>query len=100
VAVKRVLLRVFMTEGDKLGGEPAFKVFVEKARELGLEGCTVFKGVVGVGRSGKVHSKKLLGGDEPLVVECVDEREKLKPLISLAEEGDFFFTLEEVELLK
>jgi hypothetical protein len=35
------LLRIFMGEGEKINGRPAYEVIVMKARELNMAGATV-----------------------------------------------------------
>ena len=43
------LLRIFMGEGEKINGRPAYEVIVMKARELNMAGATVLRGILGFG---------------------------------------------------
>ena len=72
-------IRIFIGESDKHKGRPLYEVIVEKARAQGLAGATVLKGVSGFGANSLVHTSKILrlSEDLPLVVEIVDETEKI-----------------------
>jgi PII-like signaling protein len=73
------LLRVFIGEADKLGHKALFDVIVEEARAAGLAGATVLRGIQGFGLSAKMRSSRILdlSSDLPVVVEIVDEAEKV-----------------------
>jgi uncharacterized protein len=43
------LLRVFVGESDRHGHRPLYEAIVLKAREAGLAGATVLRGVMGFG---------------------------------------------------
>jgi PII-like signaling protein len=83
-----VLLRVFVGESDCHGDRPLYELIVLKARELGLAGATVLRGVMGFGGSSRVHTAKLLrlSADLPMVVEVVDTEERLAPLLDYLDE--------------
>ncbi len=75
------LLRIFIGESDKHEGKPLYEWLVLKAREQGLAGATVLRGVMGFGANTRViHTFKIeqLSEDMPMVVEIVDTREKLE----------------------
>jgi len=74
-----VLLRIFIGESDKVGHAPLHEVIVRKAREAGLAGATVLKGVLGYGATRHVRTTKILdlSADLPMVVEIVDEEAKI-----------------------
>lgn len=73
------LLRIFIGESDKHEGKPLFEWIVLKAREYGLAGATVLRGVMGYGPSSKITTVKILrlSEDLPIVIEIVDTQEKL-----------------------
>src|SRR5205085_10274321 len=82
------LLRVFVGESDRHGHRPLYEVIVLKAREAGLAGATVLRGVMGFGRHSLIHTTKILrlSEDLPMVVEIVDSREKIEGFLpALAE---------------
>jgi PII-like signaling protein len=74
-----VLLRAFVGESDKLGHLPLYEVIVKRARDADLAGATVLKGVMGFGATARIRTQKILdlSSDLPLVIEIVDEEEKI-----------------------
>lgn len=74
------LLRVFIGESDKHGGKPLYEWIVLQAREQGLAGATVLRGLMGFGAHSRLHTFKVerLSLDMPIVIELVDTREKLE----------------------
>ena len=77
------LLRIFIGESDKYHGKPVYEEIVLKARESGLAGATVIKGIMGFGANSKIHTSKLLtlSEDLPLIIEIVDTLEKIESFI-------------------
>jgi len=73
------LLRVFVDESDKHGHIPLYEAIVLKAREAGLAGATVLRGLMGFGKHSVLHTAKILrlSEDLPMVVEIVDSLEKI-----------------------
>ena len=73
------LLRIFIGESDKHEGKPLYEWLVLKAREAGLAGATVLRGIEGFGAHSRLHTAKILrlSEDLPIVVEIVDAREKI-----------------------
>ncbi|MBW3663673.1 MAG: DUF190 domain-containing protein [Actinobacteria bacterium] len=88
-----VLLRIFVGEDDEHEGRPLYEAIVLALREHGLAGATVFRGVMGFGRSSVVHTSKVLrlSEDLPIVIECVDRRatvERVLPVLDgMIEDG-------------
>ena len=78
------LLRVFIGEDDKHQGKPLYEWLVLKAREHGLAGATVLRGMMGYGAHSRLHTFKIerLSLDMPIVVEIVDTREKLEAYLA------------------
>ena len=73
------LLRIFIGESDKHEGIPLFQWIVRKAREHGLAGATVIRGLEGFGAHSRVHTAKILrlSIDLPVIIEIVDTIEKI-----------------------
>ena len=96
------LLRIFVGESDKLGHIPAYEAVVLKAREAGLAGATVLRGVLGFGRKSVVHTAKILrlSEDLPMVIEIVDSNEKIQAFLPIIDEmiPDGLVTLERVRV--
>ncbi len=83
------LLRIFVGEADRLDHKPLFEQFVLKAREMGLAGSTVLRGIEGFGaRSRVMHTAKILrlSEDLPVIIEVVDTAEKIDAFITVAGE--------------
>lgn len=77
------LLRIFIGESDRYKGTPVYENIVVRAREFGLAGATVTKGIMGFGANSKIHTAKLLtlSEDLPIVIEIVDNLEKIEKFI-------------------
>jgi hypothetical protein len=77
------LLRIFLGESDKHEGRPLYEWIVLKAREAGLAGATVLRGIEGFGAHSRLHTAKILrlSEDLPIVVEIVDLAEKIEAFL-------------------
>jgi uncharacterized protein len=97
------LLRIFVGESDKVGHQPLYEVIVLKARESGLAGATVLKGIMGFGKNSILHTTKILrlSEDLPMVIEIVDSLEKVKAFLPVLDGmiTDGLVTLEQVKVL-
>lgn len=83
------LLRIFVGELDNVGDKPLYEVLVLKAREIGMAGATVLRGVEGFGADSRViHTAKplRLSEDLPIVIELVDTEERIGIFVKLASE--------------
>ncbi len=96
------LLRIFIGESDRHEGRPLHEWIVRKAREYGLAGATVLRGLEGYGAHSRLHTAKILrlSADLPIVVEIVDTREKIEAFMPLIDDaiGEGLATLEKVEI--
>jgi PII-like signaling protein len=96
------LLRIFIGESDRHDGKLLYEWIVLKARESGLAGATVLRGMMGFGAHSRLHTFKIerLSQDLPIIIEIVDTREKLESFLALIdkeiEEG--LATLEEIKI--
>lgn len=97
------LLRIFVGESDRFGHRPLYEEIVLKAREAGLAGATVLRGVMGFGRNSILHTAKILrlSEDLPMVIEIVDSLEKVEAFMPQLDEmiKDGLVTLEEVKVV-
>ncbi len=96
------LLRIFVGESDRLGGQPLYTAIVKRAMDAGLSGATVFKGVEGYGSHGVVHAARVfdLSSDLPVLIEIVDSEQKIRAFMPVLDEmiKDGLVTLEAVEV--
>jgi PII-like signaling protein len=96
------LLRIFIGESDKHDGKPLYEWIVRQARERGLAGATVLRGIMGFGAHSRMHTFKIerLSLDLPIIIEVVDTREKLEQFLAFVgpeiEEG--LATLEKAQV--
>ena len=79
------LLRIFIGESDRHDGKLLYEWIVLRAREEGLAGATVMRGMMGFGAHSRLHTFKFerLSQDLPIIIEIVDTREKLEKFLSL-----------------
>ena len=102
------LLRIFVGESDKLHGHALYNALVRKARELGLAGATVWRGIEGDGARSRIHTARILrlSEDLPIIVEIVDSEEKIRGALPEldamieAAGGGGLVTLEAAEIIK
>jgi hypothetical protein len=74
------VVRIYLTETGELQKTLLAKLHDEEK----VKGVTVFRGVSGFGRSGKMHSSSLLdlSLDLPLVIEFFDNPDKVKRILT------------------
>lgn len=96
------LLRIFIGESDRHEGRPLYEWIVRKAREEGLAGATVLRGLEGFGAHSRIHTAKVLrlSSDLPIVIEIVDTEEKIDAFLPLIDEAvaEGLATVERVEV--
>ena len=98
------LLRIFLGETDRWHHRPLYEEIVRRAREMGLAGATVIRGIEGFGANSHLHTTRILrlSEDLPLIIEVVDTAEKVDELVAavepMIEEG--LMTVERVQVLK
>jgi hypothetical protein len=102
------LLRIFLGESDKADGKPLYEMLVLRAKEAGLAGATVLRGVEGFGAASRIHTARILrlSEDLPIVVEIVDSEEKIKAFMSVVDDlfersgSGGMVTLERAEIIR
>ena len=96
------LLRIFVGENDKHQGVPLHEWIVRRAREDGLAGATVLRGLEGFGAHSRLHTAKVLrlSADLPIVIEIVDSEEKIEAFLPAIDSaiGEGLVTIEKVEV--
>jgi len=97
------LLRIFIGESDHWHGKPLYVALVQKAREVGLAGATVLRGLEGFGAHSRIHTARILrlSEDLPIVVEIVDNAERIEGFLPELDAmvGEGMITLEKVQVL-
>lgn len=81
-------LKIKASTTDKIGSKLLYQHLVEKAKEQGINGATVFRGIMGFGTSNKIHSSRFWELTEklPVIIELVDKTENLEKFYSGIEE--------------
>ena len=96
------LLRIFIGENDKYNGKPLYEWIVLKARENGIAGATVVRGIEGFGAHSRIHTSKILrlSEDLPVIIEIVDTLDKIDNFIPLIDDAieEGMATIEKVEI--
>lgn len=97
------LLRIFVGENDSWEGAPLHEAIVRRAREEGLAGATVLRGMIGFGAHSRIHTTKILrlSEDLPIVIEIVDRPGRIEAFLPVLDEmvGEGMVTLEKVRIL-
>ena len=77
------LLRIFVGESDWHEGRPLYEAIVHEARQRGMAGATVLRGVMGFGAHRRMHTAKILrlSQDLPIVIEIVDTKENIQAFL-------------------
>ena len=96
-------LRVFIGESDRWQGRPLYEAIVLKAREMGMAGATVMRGLMGFGANSRIHTAKVLrlSDDLPMVVEIADTPERIQAFLPELDRmvGEGLITLERIHIL-
>jgi uncharacterized protein len=85
---KHSILRIYASSTDTAGNKLLYQYIVEIAREKGISGATVTRGIMGYGSSSRISSSRFWELTEklPVVIELVDETDKLETFYTQIEE--------------
>jgi PII-like signaling protein len=101
---EQILVRIFIGESDKWRHRPLATALLERLREEGFAGATVFRGVAGFGARSVLHSSHLLrlSEDLPMLLEVVDTQDHIDRLVPILDEmvTEGLVTLEKARVLK
>ncbi len=97
------MMRIFVDERDRRGGQPLYTAIVEFLRKRGIAGATVLRGIEGFGAYQEIHVAKPFSPtpNSPVLIEVVDEEEKVRALIPELEAmiGEGLITVENISYL-
>ena len=100
----QLLVRIFIGESDKWNRKPLSRALLERLRQEGFAGATVFRAIAGFGARSIVHSANLLrlSEDLPSVMEIVDTEEHVERLIPILDEmvQDGLVTIEKARVIR
>jgi PII-like signaling protein len=77
------VLRVTIAENDHHDGRALHEVILHAALDAGLSGGTVYRGLMGFGDDRRIHSARILRLSDalPVIIEIVDETERIKNFV-------------------
>ena len=82
------ILKIYIAETDKIGSSPLYEEIVKEARERGIAGATVYRGILSYGASHSIHTMKIfaLSNHLPIIVEVVDKDEMIRDFSTRVQE--------------
>ena len=96
------LLRIFIGESDRYEHQPLYEWIVRRAREHGLAGATVLRGLEGFGAHSRLHTAKILrlSTDLPIVIEIVDTMDRIESFLPVIDGAiaEGLATIEKVQI--
>lgn len=96
-------LTIYCNEYDRFEHTSVAQAILEQAREEGLAGATLARGIEGFGRRRTLHTSRLLSeyDNMPLVVQIVDTGPRIDAFMTIVEEmvTDGLITMENVQIL-
>ncbi|OXM62488.1 DUF190 domain-containing protein [Amycolatopsis vastitatis] len=97
-------LTIYIGEDDHWHHKPLYHEIVRRARNAGLAGASVLRGVEGYGASSLIHTTRILSLSEdlPVVIVIIDEEAKLRAFLPQLDEliGEGLVTLDQVEVVR
>jgi PII-like signaling protein len=97
-------IMIFLSEDDRLGHHGLHETIVNRAREDGMAGATVWRGLEGFGSSGRVRTARFPDAATglPLAVELLDAPERIEAFLSVVRElaPGSLVTREQVEMTR
>jgi len=81
------ILKVYASSTDKIGFDLLYEHLVLTAKQKGIAGVTVYRGIMGYGSSNRIDSSRFWELTEklPVVVEIVDKTEVLESFYQIIE---------------
>jgi uncharacterized protein len=81
------ILKVYASTTDRIGTKLLYEYIVELARDKGISGVTVYRGIMGYGLSSQISSAKFWELTEklPVMIEIIDKTLVLNEFYSIIE---------------
>ncbi|SFL99021.1 DUF190 domain-containing protein [Halanaerobium salsuginis] len=97
------ILKIYIGETDKWKHEPLYHALIKKFKEKGMAGATVIQGIEGFGLNSRIKTAHILqlSEDLPLVIEVVDQAEKIEKILPEIKEmvTEGLVTIEDVRVI-
>lgn len=95
---------IFLSEDDRLGHHGLHHVIIDRARDDGMAGATVWRGIEGFGSGGHVRTKRFPDAATglPLAVELLDTPDRIEAFLPVVHElaPGSLVTREQVQLIR
>lgn len=97
-------IMVFLSEDDRVGHHGLHEALLDRAREDGMAGATVWRGIEGFGASGHIRTARFPDANIalPLAVELIDRPERIEaflPVVTKMAPGSLI-TREQVQMTR
>lgn len=81
-------LTIYIGETDQHGHRPLYTEIVQRARDAGLAGATVVRGIEGFGATSRIHASRILrlSEDLPVVITIVDRTDRVDAFVAVLDE--------------
>ena len=81
------ILKIYASSTDKIGHDLLYEHLVMLAKQKGIAGITVYRGIMGFGSSNKIDSSRFWELTEklPVVIEIIDKTEVLEDFYKFIE---------------
>ncbi len=97
-------IMIFLSEDDRLGRHSLHETIMNRAREDGMAGATVWRGLAGFGSSGRVRTARFPDAATglPLAIELLDAPDRIDAFLSVVRElaPGSLVTREQVEMVR
>lgn len=98
-------LHIYLGEDDAWEGVPLFDAIVRRARELGVAGVSVYRGIEGYGSHGELHRHKALAlrRSDPILITVIDSSPHVQQLLDAIEtmvSDECLVTIQDVAVVK
>ena len=96
------LLRIIVGEASHYQGKHLYEWIVIKARECGLAGATVTRGMMGYGAGSRIKTSSILclSDDLPVIIELIDSKRMLEEFLDIIDPviSEGLVTMEEMHV--
>jgi hypothetical protein len=105
-SIQSTRLRIYLSSTDEFDHQPIYEAILEKAKNFGLSGASVFKEIMGFGQNSENSTQTVweITQKLPIVVEIIDSQDKIssflksmQPFIDSMTKG-FLITTENVSI--
>lgn len=89
MATENSILKIYLSSTDRMKFDLMYEFIVIKARNFGISGVTVYRGIMGYGKSSHhINTSRFWELTEklPVVIEIIDTTEKVNQFFEIVEE--------------